>query len=59
MYRNADAGISQDVRYLTWFYDNLLNDAGHSLEREDLICSALFEDPTLLKNLSPEDALVK
>lgn len=59
MYRNADAGISQDVRYLTWFYDNLLNDAGYSLEREDLICSALFEDPTLLKNLSPEDALIK
>lgn len=59
MYRNADAEISQDARYLIWFYDNLLNDAGHSLEREDLICSALFEDPTLLKNLSPEDALIK
>lgn len=59
MYRNASAEISQDARYLTWFYDNLLNDAGHALEREDLICSALFEDPSLLKNLSPEDALIK
>ena len=59
MYRNASAEISQDARYLTWFYDNLLNDAGHALEREGLICSALFEDPSLLKNLSPEDALIK
>lgn len=59
MYRNADAGISQDIRYITWFYDNVLNDAGHSLEREDLICSALFEDSNLLKNLSPHDALIK
>lgn len=59
MYRNADAEISQDARFITWFYDNAVNDAGHSLEREDLICSALFEDPSLLKNLSPHDALIK
>lgn len=59
MYRNADASINQDARFITWFYDNLLNNAGHELNREELICNALFENPSLLKNVSSEAALVK
>lgn len=57
MYRNADADITPEDRFLVAFYDNVLNDAGHELNREDLVCETLFEHPELLRNVSPEKAL--
>lgn len=57
MYRNALAGIMPDASFLVEFYDNVVNDAGHSLDRERLICSELFDRPELLRNVSPDEAL--
>lgn len=59
IYRNAQAGILPDRSYLEAFYDNAVNDAGHTLSRETLICSELFEHPGFLRNIGPEEALVK
>ena len=59
MYRSVPAGITPEEKYLVWFYDNVLNNAGHPLDREQLVCSELFENPKLLRNVSPRDAIVK
>ena len=56
-YRNAAAGILPDASFAERFFDNLVNDAGHELNREDLICPTLFENPGLLRNVSPSLAL--
>ena len=56
-YRNAAAGILPNMSFIERFFDNLANDAGHKLEREDLICPSLFENPDLLRNVSPSLAL--
>ena len=56
-YRNATAGIPPDAEFLEGFFDNLANGAGHELNREDLVCPALFENPALLRNVSPSLAL--
>lgn len=58
-YRNAKAGILPDRSFVEGFFDNLANDAGHELDREALICPELFEDPNLLRNVSPSLALHK
>ena len=56
-YRNAAAGILPDASYAERFFDNLANGAEHELDREELICPALFENPGLLRNVSPSLAL--
>lgn len=59
MYRNASAGIMPDNSFLVSFYDNVVNDAGHPLDRAQLVCPALFYRPELLRNVSPDEALRK
>ena len=59
MYRNAQANIFPDDSYLIAFYENLLSFANNKLNREDLICTELFENPSLLKNVNPADAFKK
>lgn len=57
MYRNAAADIMPDSTYLTAFYENVLGFAQNPLVREDLICTRLFDEPQLIRNVDPEDAL--
>ena len=56
-YRNAAAFVMPDGMYVERFFDNLVNGATHPLDREELICPALFERPDLLRNVSPSLAL--
>lgn len=56
-YRNNEAGILPVRKPLENFYSNLLLDAGHVLNREDLICPELFNNPQLLKHIDPARAL--
>mgnify|MGYP004685009643 FL=1 len=57
MYRNAPAGVMPDDRFLIAFYENALGFAENDLSREDLICTPLFENPDLLCNVDPKEAL--
>ena len=57
MYRNAPAGIFPDESFLVEFYENVLGFRKSDLHREDLICTALFDDPSLLRNVDPAEAL--
>ncbi len=59
MYRNAAAGIFPDGSFLVAFYENALGRRHHKLNREDLICTALFENPSLIRNVDPANALDK
>lgn len=59
MYRNADAGIFPDESFLVAFYENVLGRAKNGLDREQLICAALFENPALIRNVDPAEALDK
>lgn len=59
MYRNAAAGIFPDESYLTAFYENALGRERHDLNREDLVCTPLFENPSLIRNVDPASALTK
>ncbi len=56
-YRNAKAKVKPTVDYLAAFFENLLCDANHALDSNDLVCTALFDDPSLLRNVSPLEAL--
>lgn len=56
-YRNNAAGVQPDFSYLETFYRNLLLDEGNMLDRQQLICLPLFENPELLKNIDPARAL--
>ena len=56
-YRNAAAGVLPDAGYLERFFDNLANGAAHPMVRAELICPALFDNPGLLRNVSPSLAL--
>lgn len=56
-YRNARAGAMPDLQPLTRFFDNLLAGAHHELHSEDLHVQPLFDDPTLLRNIPPEEAI--
>ena len=56
-YRNNEAGIPPERGPLEAFYENLLLDTGHQLNREDLICPELFDNPQLLKHIDPSRAL--
>lgn len=57
MYRNAPAEIFPDNSFLIAFFENVLGFATNPLNREDLICPALFDSPSLLRNVNPDEAL--
>ena len=57
MYRNAAAGVMPDDSFLVAFYENALGFANHELSREALVCTPLFENPDLLRNINPKEAL--
>ena len=57
MYRNAPAGVMPDDSFLVAFYENALGFAENNLSREDLVCMPLFENPDLLRNVDPKEAL--
>ncbi len=57
MYRNAPAGVMPDDSFLVAFYENALGFAENNLSREDLVCTPLFENPDLLRNVNPKEAL--
>lgn len=57
MYRNAPAGVMPDDRFLVAFYENALGFAENNLSRENLVCAPLFENPGLLRNVDPGEAL--
>ncbi|WP_139653537.1 Fic family protein [Raoultibacter phocaeensis] len=56
-YRNAKAKIKPEIDYLALFFENLLCGATHTLDSTDLIVASLFDDPTLLRNVDPSQAL--
>ena len=41
------------------FYENVIGEEGGEMNRADMICTRLFEDPSLLRNVDPKDALRK
>ena len=58
-YRNAAAKIFPDDSFLMRFYKNVIGEDGGELNRMEMICARLFEDPSLLRNIDPKDALRK
>lgn len=58
-YRNAAASIFPDDTFLMRFYKNVIGEDGGELNRADMICTRLFEDPSLLRNVDSKDALRK
>ena len=58
-YRNAAAKIFPDDSFLMRFYKNVIGEDGGELNRTEIICARLFEDPSLLRNVDPKDALCK
>ncbi|MDO4290229.1 MAG: Fic family protein [Eggerthellaceae bacterium] len=57
-YRNAKAGVLPDRAPLNRFFDNVVNGATHELRSRDLMMQALFDNPNLLRNMSPSRAIV-
>lgn len=57
MYRNAKAGILPDESFLVAFYENAIGRGENALDREELVCSELFDDPSLIRNVDPTKAL--
>lgn len=41
------------------FYKNVIGEDGGEMNRADMMCTRLFEDPGLLRNVDPKDALRK
>ena len=58
-YRNAKAGAMPERRYLVAFLENLLCGAHHELRNRELMVRALFDDPSLLRNVDPSQALTR
>lgn len=58
-YRNAKAGIMPDLKYLIRFLENMLCGADNDLRSRDMLCEALFEDPSLIRNMPPSSAIEK
>ena len=58
-YRNAAAKVFPTDAFLLTFYENVLGFKQNELSRESLICSELFENPSLLRNIDPAEALKK
>lgn len=59
MYRNAAAQVFPDERFLVEFYENVLGFRQTELSREAMICTALFDNPTFLRNVNPDEAFKK
>lgn len=59
MYRNVSAGVFPNSSFLGWFYENAIAGGTNTLNREDLMCTQLFENPSLLRNVNPEKALTR
>lgn len=57
MYRNVPAGVFPDERFLVSFYKRLIGREADGLDREKMICTQLFENPSLLRNIDPGEAL--
>ena len=57
MYRNASADIFPDESFLVAFYENALGFKRNELVREELVCPQLFDNPSLLRNVDPAEAL--
>ena len=57
VYRNAAARIFPDASFLVAFYENALGLKKNKLSREYMLCAALFENPSLLRNIDPKEAL--
>ena len=57
IYRNAPAGIFPNESFLVAFYKNALNLSQQDLNDSELMCLALFENPSLLRNIDPSKAL--
>ena len=57
MYRNVPAGVFPDERFLVSFYKRLIGREADGLDREKMICTQLFENPSLLRNIDSEEAL--
>ncbi len=58
-YRNAAAKIFPDDTFLMRFCKNTIGEDGGEMNRADMICTRLFEDPSPLRNVDPKDALRK
>ena len=58
-YRNAKAGIMPDLRYLEQFFANVLCGADNELRSRDLMVQTLYDDPSLLRNVDPADAIMR
>lgn len=58
-YRNAAAKIFPDDTFLMRFCKNTIGEDGGEMNRADMICTRLFEAPSLLRNVNPKDALRK
>lgn len=58
-YRNAKAGIMPDLKYLIRFFENMLHEAGNELRSRDMLCEALFENPSLIRNMPESEAIEK
>lgn len=56
-YRNAKAHVMPDRSFLNRFFENLLCGARHELKSRDLMVRALFDDPSLLRNVDPSNAI--
>ena len=57
MYRNVAAGIFPDDSFLVAFYRSVVGQGSADFDREELVCTALFEDPSLLRNVDPKEAI--
>ncbi len=56
-YRNAKAGIKPTIDYLASFFENLLCNKDNVLRSSDLVCTPLFDDPSLLRNIDSAQAI--
>ena len=59
LYRNATAKIFPDNSFIIKFYENVLGLEHSPLCNEEMICTALFDNPALLRNVDPAEALFK
>lgn len=59
LYRNATAKIFPDNSFIIKFYENVLGLEHSPLCNEEMICTALFDNPLLLRNVDPAEALFK
>lgn len=56
-HRNAAAHVLPDDSFLMAFYENALGIRRSTLSREDMVCTSLFENPELIRNIDPAQAL--